>query len=235
MTRILIVPAMILILFAQEARSSDIAIIKDGIGIRKSVKSWKEQRDENVMKQKYDFSCGTSSLATILKYFFNENVTEKEILDFLLEERGLEGKRKLKKEDFALSFQDLKEYADKIGYKAVGLALTLESLGELQVPAVVYLEIRQYQHFSVYRGMSDRFVYLADPSFGNMKIRIDKFKEEFYTREDSPYPGKVLVLIPRDEEKKKSVNKDFMAAGEESELVYRVIRDRAAAVDDGGP
>jgi hypothetical protein len=121
----------------------------------------------------------------------------------------------------------LQEYADKRGYKAAGLAMPLESLKDLKVPAIVYLEIRQYEHFSVYKGMNDKFVYLADPSFGNMKMRIEKFKDEFYTRGDSTHPGKVLVLIPQSEEKKKNINKDFMTTSGDSGLVYEVIKDRA--------
>mgnify|MGYP001379734417 CR=1 FL=1 len=224
--KVFIILATVQILFVQPVHPATVAIINDGIAIKKSVKSWTEFRDENVIKQKYDFSCGTSSLATILRYFFNEDIDEKVILDYLLKERGLEGTKKLKREDIALSFKDLQEYAGKRGYKAAGLAMPLESLRNLKVPAIVYLEIRQYQHFSVYRGMDERYVYLADPSFGNMKIRIDKFKEEFYTRGDSAHPGKVLVLIPQDEEKKKNINKRFMAAGEDSRLVYEVIKDK---------
>ncbi len=222
-----IISAIVQILFAQPLYSGTVPIIKDGVAIKKSVKSWTEFRDEDVIKQKYDFSCGSSSLATILKYFFNEDIEEKEILEYLLKARGLEGEKKLTKEDIALSFKDLQEYADKRGYKAAGLAMPLESLKDLKVPAIVYLEIRQYEHFSVYKGMNDKFVYLADPSFGNMKMRIEKFKDEFYTRGDSTHPGKVLVLIPQSEEKKKNINKDFMTTSGDSGLVYEVIKDRA--------
>lgn len=225
--KVFIISAIVQILFTQPLYSGTVPIIKDGVAIKKSVKSWTEFRDENVIKQKYDFSCGSSSLATILRYFFNEDIEEKEILEYLLKARGLEGEKKLTKEDIALSFKDLQEYADKRGYKAAGLAMPLESLKDLKVPAIVYLEIRQYEHFSVYKGMNDKFVYLADPSFGNMKIRIEKFKDEFYTRGDSRHPGKVLVLIPQSEEKKKNINKDFMTTSGDSGLVYEVIKDRA--------
>lgn len=79
--------------------------------------------------------------------------------------------------------------------------------------------------------MDDRYVHLADPSFGNMKLRIDKFKEEFYTRGDSAHPGKVLVLIPQNEEKKKNINEEFMETSKGSGLVYEVIKDRAVTND----
>jgi predicted double-glycine peptidase len=53
------------------------------------VKSWTEFRDENLVKQQYDYSCGAASLATVLKYFFNEEVTEKEIIKALPAQREL--------------------------------------------------------------------------------------------------------------------------------------------------
>ena len=215
------------ILLIQTAYSADVTIIKGNISIRKSVKSWIEFKNENVVRQQYDYSCGAASLATTLQYFFNEKVTEKDILDFVFKERGLEKKKEFKKEDFALSFQDLKEYAEKKGYKAVGLALPIESLEELKVPAIVYVKLRNDEHFTVYKGMDDKFVYLADPSFGNMKFRVGKFIEMFYTRKDLKYPGKVLVLIPQSAEKKKNVNSNFMKIPKESNLVYEDIERKA--------
>jgi predicted double-glycine peptidase len=215
------------ILLVQTAYSADVTIINGNIEIRKSVKSWMEFKNENVIRQQFDYSCGAASLATTLRYFFNEKVTEKDILDFLFKERGLEKKKEFKKEDFALSFQDLKEYAEKKGYRAVGLALPIESLKELRVPAIVYVKLRNDEHFTVYKGMDDRFVFLADPSFGNIKFRIEKFIEMFYTRKDLKYPGKVLVLIPQSAEKRKNVNSNFMKIPKESNLVYEDIERKA--------
>ena len=43
-------------------------------------RSWKSLRDDGVVKQKYDYSCGAASLATILS-FYGANFTEKQIMD----------------------------------------------------------------------------------------------------------------------------------------------------------
>ncbi len=202
------------------------AIINDNVTLKKSVKSWKEFRDEEVVKQKYDYSCGTASLATVMKYYFNEDVSEKKILKFLLSR--LEGKLKSEEElqgsDFAFSFQDLKSYANTKGYKAIGLAMPLETLKNLNVPAILYVETRGYEHFTVFRGIDERFVYLADPSFGNLKIRLERFKKSFYTRNDLRFPGKGLVLIPEDDKRKHLASKSFMKSGNNSSFIRKVLR-----------
>ena len=46
------------------------------------MESWQEIKFKNVVKQKYDFSCGSASISTLLK-LHDVHVTEIEILDFL--------------------------------------------------------------------------------------------------------------------------------------------------------
>jgi hypothetical protein len=45
-----------------------------------AIKSWKDLRDADIVMQKLDFSCGAASLATILKGFYDYDVTEQDIL-----------------------------------------------------------------------------------------------------------------------------------------------------------
>ncbi|HSE83845.1 MAG TPA: C39 family peptidase [Thermodesulfobacteriota bacterium] len=213
---------------SKNPRPNGITIVKGDFVIRKSVKSWMDFKNENVVRQQFDYSCGSSSLATVLKYFFNEDVTEKQVLEYLfLTIRGLDKKKELYKDYFALSFQYLKVYAEDKGYKAVGLAMPIETLRKLKVPAIVYVEVRENEHFTVFKGMDDKFVYLGDPTFGNMKIRIERFEEMFYTRDNNKYPGKALVLVPKSEEKKKFINGDFMEIPDGSEFIYNVFKNRA--------
>ena len=44
----------------------------------------KSVRDENVVKQGYDYSCGAGALATLLTYGVGDQVTEAEIMQELL-------------------------------------------------------------------------------------------------------------------------------------------------------
>ncbi|GAA6152204.1 hypothetical protein NBRC116587_16230 [Pseudoteredinibacter isoporae] len=45
--------------------------------------NWKSIRDNNIVKQSTDYSCGSSSVATILKYFYLTDTSEREVLSRL--------------------------------------------------------------------------------------------------------------------------------------------------------
>lgn len=213
---------------------ADLLITQGDQAVESSVTSWTEMRFEGVVEQSYDFSCGAASVATILTYFYNDQKKERAIVKFLLEKIGVEKEKKGNREDLALSFKDLKKYAQSQGYKAVGLALPMDSLRKLQVPVMLYLKTSDYDHFVVFRGMDDQYVYLADPSFGNRSLRIARFKDMFYTSADSKYPGKALVLIPTTDEQKAGINGDYMKIPARSGHVFSVFSNEAAgnAIDD---
>jgi predicted double-glycine peptidase len=191
--------------------------------ITKSIKSWVEFKNENLTRQNYDYSCGSASLSTVMKYYYNQNISERDVLDVVLEMKGIdkEEKKKLEEEDTTLSFMDLSKYVETIGFKAVGLALGIETLKKLKAPVILFVKIRKNEHFTVFRGMDEHNVYLSDPSFGNTKIKISRFKEMFYQREDLQYPGKVLAILPTE---KVDINADFMQIKERSDMVYDVIK-----------
>ena len=48
------------------------------------VPSWKELRQRNVVMQTYDYSCGAAALATILRYYWNDPVDERQIVNMIL-------------------------------------------------------------------------------------------------------------------------------------------------------
>lgn len=87
------------------------------------IKTWKDLRDEHIVKQDLDYSCGAASVATIMNGFYGLNVTEAALLDDM-------------EADGAASFQDLAEVAQAYGLKGVGVALNFEQLRQLKVPAI---------------------------------------------------------------------------------------------------
>jgi len=85
--------------------------------------SWIEIKNRNLVRQKEDFSCGTASLATILRYYYrHKNATEKKILDAYFKLKGVsrDNLQKLIKEQTGLSFLDLGTLATQWGYHPVG-------------------------------------------------------------------------------------------------------------------
>ena len=148
------------------------------------VKSWKFLRDERVVKQDLDYSCGAASVATILNGFYGLDVTEAELLGQMAA-------------DGAASFRDLADLVRGYGLKGVGVALNFEQLRQLKVPAIAYLKYRDDDHFSVVRGIgADGSVILADPSWGNRRFTEHQFLAMWETRMDEALKGKMLLILP---------------------------------------
>ena len=200
-----------------------IHVVQDMLHLEHNLTSWIEIKNKNLIRQKYDYSCGSASLATILKHYYGQDITEKEILDTVMKMKGVtkENVRQKYKEVNGLSFLDLSVFSKDKGFKALGLALDMEALKKLQVPVILYVKIRNGEHFTVYKGMDDMYAYLADPSMGNTKVRLSKFKEMFYQREDLAFPGKLLAILPLS--KKLVINQDFMKHPKSSRMIYEVI------------
>jgi len=149
------------------------------------VKTWKALRDERVVKQDLDYSCGAASVATILREYYRQSgITEQAIL-------------KAMNKDVAASFHDLARVVQRHGLKGVGLALNFGQLQQLKMPAIAYLEYRGDAHFSVIRGISKQGrVWLGDPSWGNRRFSKQQFLAMWETRQGNELKGKILLLLP---------------------------------------
>lgn len=145
--------------------------------------SWLAQRDDAIVKQNLEWSCGAASLATILSSFYGLEVSEDDVL------------QAIGKEEEA-SFDDLARVAPVFGFKAKGLSFGPADLKRLKVPVLLYLRVRGEDHFSVLRGVSENSVWLADPSWGNRILSWSDFLEYWQTRDDPTRPGKALLVLP---------------------------------------
>jgi predicted double-glycine peptidase len=137
----------------------------------KKVKSLKEIKGRNVIKQSLDFSCGPAGLATILKYYFKENICEQTIIAALLKTTDI---NKVK-ERRGFSLLDLKRFSQAIGYEAVGYKMDMDFLKELNSPVLVPIKFKNYRHFVVIKGVIDDRVFFADPAAGNMTMKTNRF------------------------------------------------------------
>ena len=147
--------------------------------------SWKALREEQVAMQKFDFSCGTASLATLMRYSFADgSAREKDLLADILEQMTPEQieDRRVR----GLSMLDLRNCARRRGYTADGYKLELPDLRQLTEPVVVHLTRDDVPHFAVLRGIRGDRAYLADPSIGNLTLRTSTFTRE--------WTGYVLLL-----------------------------------------
>jgi uncharacterized protein len=154
----------------------------------------KELRDQYVVKQQLDYSCGAAALATLMVHYYGENTSEKGILELLntrLETMTEEERARKKRIGFSLL--DLKIVAQQKGYQAAGFELSVDQLPQLLAPVIVYVRPFGYHHFAVLRGVAGDHVYLADPGRGNLRMSMERFLDE--------WSGVVFVLGKAGEEK----------------------------------
>lgn len=149
--------------------------------------SWKALRDQRIVKQDLDYSCGSAALATLLNAYYGQNLTEAVLL------------RAMNKGDGRASFADMARVLPQFGFRAQGFATTWHQLKKLRKPVIVYIRQRDENHFSVLRGISDETVWLADPAYGNRTYSRQQFLSMWTTRGDKPdaeLVGKFLAISP---------------------------------------
>ncbi len=139
--------------------------------IMKHVVSMREMRFKNIVPQRYDFSCGSASLATIFKYAYSIKETkEKDIAKEMIEQGD---QQKIRQNGFSLL--DMKKYAERRGFQANGYKVKAENLVKLKIPVIVLLNTRGYKHFVVLKGIKNERAYFADPAIGNRFVSVEEF------------------------------------------------------------
>lgn len=135
------------------------------------VKSMKEARFRTTVRQKYDFSCGSAALATLLTYHYEDPVREQEVFDKMFDDGD---KEKIRKDGF--SMLDMKTFLEGRGYTADGYKATLDQLAAVGVPAITLINVNGYKHFVVIKGVSSAGVAVGDPSIGGRVIPRSEFE-----------------------------------------------------------
>lgn len=159
--------------------------------VQVAMKSLKDLRDENVVRQGYDYSCGAAALATLLTFGMNDPTSEKEVLERMLV--GLAGSDEILREKEGFSLLDLQRVAHEKGYHAEGFRVEPEALYEIGGAVIVFIKPRGYEHFAVLRGVRGNRVYLADPALGNVR-RADYDFLDMWVGDDGK--GIVFALQP---------------------------------------
>lgn len=172
-----------------------------------TIQSWKEQKDAGVVKQDLDHSCGASSLATILTYFYQNPTSERQILDDMA------------LSDVMASFSDLATVSQKYGFVAKGFTTNYDTLSKLKIPAIVYLNHKRSDHFSVVRAIDNDRIYLADSSWGNRVLSKKQFEQMWHTNNDPNLQGKVLLILPSNEQQKQSSDTNFVKIQDTQKLL----------------
>ena len=146
-------------------------------------RSWTELRDASVIKQRFDYSCGASALASLLSLHYGLEIEERDILERYEFDRTL-----------GVSFTGLAEIARGLGFAASGVSIRYETLVKARVPLLLFVRVDGQGHFSVLKAVSERGVVLADPAWGEIRLTRRQF-EPLWIPEGSDR-GRALILLP---------------------------------------
>ena len=139
------------------------------------VRSLWEFRQQNVVLQKFDLSCGAAALATILRFQQGENLTERDVALGLVSRDIYIANPRLIRLREGFSLLDMKRYVERLGYEGQAFgSVTYKNLISL-APAIVPVRLFGYNHFVVFRGALGRDVLLGDPAFGNRTMSRQRF------------------------------------------------------------
>jgi predicted double-glycine peptidase len=145
---------------------------------RPRIKNWLELRNEHVVIQQHDYSCGSAALSTMFRYYFQDNIPEARVLQvifFRLAQRPDGREQVVDRVKQGLSMLDLKLAAIELGYQAEAAKIPLKTLATVDAPVIVRIEEEGFKHFVIFRGVLEDRVFLADPVRGNLRIPISKF------------------------------------------------------------
>lgn len=175
------------------------------------VKSYQELKNEGVIRQNYEQSCGASSLATIVNLIDDENLSEFDVLK-LMSEQELQTDM--------VSFADLETVLSKLGYENKSYKINKENLDKLvNTPMIVKIEDDpRFPHFIVLIKHKGDFLEILDPSHG----RYISSKREFLRLWNRDNKGGFALLIKPKKEKKdykikfpKNLNLEFRIFGKQ--------------------
>lgn len=134
-----------------------------------TVKSIRELKYRSVVRQQFDFSCGSAAIATLLTYHYQNPVKEQEVLLAMYEQGN---RATIHREGFSLL--DMKTYLDARGYHADGIYASLDDLARVGIPAIVLIQDKGYKHFVVIKGVTNDEVMVGDPALGlKLYRRVD--------------------------------------------------------------
>ncbi len=132
-----------------------------------------EYKYNNVVRQAYDYSCGSAALTTLLDFYLGRNFQERQVMEGLLQFGDTE--KIVERRGFSLL--DMKRLVTALGHPSGGFRAAKEDLIKLDHPAIAPIEYAGFKHFIVVRAVKDNHVYVADPALGNISFTLSRFME----------------------------------------------------------
>lgn len=136
------------------------------------VVSYRDIPFRTVVRQQYDFSCGSAALATLLRHHYGLDVDERAVFEAMFATGDQERIRRV-----GFSLLDMKRYLASNGYQADGFRLTLDDLAKSGSPAIIMVDNAGYRHFAVLKGVDQSRVLVGDPAIGLKTYSREEFAD----------------------------------------------------------
>lgn len=138
-----------------------------------TVKPLAEQQYKGLVKQAYDYSCGSAALTTVLNGYLGRQFSERQVMDGLL--KFGETDKIVQRRGFSLL--DMKRLTTALGHPSGGYKGQFDDLKKLDHPAIVPIHYGGFKHFVVVKKYKDGRVFVADPALGNISFPEERFKQ----------------------------------------------------------
>ena len=166
------------------------------------IEPYSEFKFRHIVRQAYDYSCGSAALVTVMNNYLGLPVTEQQAMEGMLEH----GERDKIIARRGFSLLDMKRYVSTLGADAAGFRADLNDLAKLQQPGIVPINYAGFKHFVVFRGLRDGRVFIADPSAGHIVFSVEEFASLWdrntlfmlYPPKDKPATLALLSLSDRE-------------------------------------
>ena len=126
-----------------------------------SVMSWRDIPFRTVVRQRYDYSCGSAAVATLLRFHYGVAVDEGDVFRAMYDTGDQARIREV-----GFSMLDMKHYLESRGFQADGLRLNLDRVAQIGAPMIALISHENYRHFVVIKGVEGDRVLVGDPTFG---------------------------------------------------------------------
>jgi predicted double-glycine peptidase len=153
--------ALLAVVLCGSPAAAQVAVSQGGNNYSVQVVSYRDIPFRTVVRQEYDYSCGSAALATLLRYHYGRNVAEREVFVQMYQDGNQEAIQRV-----GFSLLDMKRYLATHGFQADGFRMSLQALEEEGAPAIVVVNQQGYRHFVVLKGMAGDRVLVGDPALG---------------------------------------------------------------------
>lgn len=148
------------------------------------VTSLRDMPFRTVVRQQYDYSCGSAALATLLRFHYGRVVDEAQVFQAMYR---VGDQAKIRQVGFSLL--DMKRYLESVGLAADGYRETLPDLARSEAPAIAVISVGAYRHFVVVKGVRDGSVLIGDPALGLKSYTLAEFAKV--------WNGVIFVIHPK--------------------------------------